>query len=67
VKPRKPSARLKRMMGNLGSAEPLDPWPRPMSSVEGLSKCSRWTPRGRRGRHAEKERTAKARNRSWVA
>ena len=29
---------------------------------EVLSKCNRWTPRGPRGRHAEKERAAKAWN-----
>jgi hypothetical protein len=35
--------------------------------VKELGISSRWTPRGRRGRHAEKERIAKARNHSRVA
>ena len=67
VKPRKPSVHLKRMMGNLGSAEPPVGWRRPMSSAKKLSKCSRWTPRGPSGQHVEKEHTAKAWNHSRVA
>lgn len=38
-----------------------------MSSVAQLGECHQRAPRGRRGRHAEKERAVKARNRSRVA
>ena len=41
--------------GGVGSAEQLEALRRPVSSVKELGVCSRWTPRGRRGRHAEKE------------
>src|SRR5579864_828267 len=34
VKPRKPSTRWKRMTGILGSAEPIEPRRRPVSSVK---------------------------------
>ena len=53
------SSHLKRMMGVLGSAEPFYSWRRPASSAKVLSTGNRWTPRGRRRRHAEKERQRK--------
>ncbi len=36
------------------------------ATVKMLGACSRWAPRGRRVRHAEKEQSVKARNRSWA-
>jgi hypothetical protein len=54
-------------MGILGTAEPVDPSAKAHVIGEGLSKGSRWTPRGPSGRHVEKERTAKAWNHSQVA
>src|SRR5206468_5302390 len=59
--------RLKRMTGVPGSAE-LVPCRRKAKAIgEELSACTQWTPRGLRGRHAEKERTVKARNHWLVA
>ena len=50
-----------------GSAEPVLLSAKARAKGEELGKGSRWTPRGRRGRHAEKGHTAKARNHSQVA
>jgi hypothetical protein len=40
---------------------------RPVSSVKELGGCNRWTFRGLRGRHVDKEQSTKARNHSLVA
>ena len=40
---------------------------RPASSVKELGGCNRWTSRGLRGRHVDKEQSTKARNHSRVA
>ena len=40
---------------------------RPASSVKELGGCNRWTFRGLRGRHVDKEQSMKARNHSLVA
>jgi hypothetical protein len=53
--------------GGIGSAERFEAVRRPALSAKELGASSRRTPRGRRGWHAEKEQTAKARNRSRVA
>ena len=53
--------------GVLGSAEPVDSWRKADAIGQELSAYTQWTPRGRRGRHVEKERTVKARNHSLVA
>ncbi len=61
-------AHLKRMVGGIGNAESVRERRRPAPSVcEELGRCSRWGPRGHRGRHAETEQPAKARNHSLVA
>ena len=41
------------------SAESTERWTKANPADEELGTCSRWTLRGRRGRHAEKERPRK--------
>ena len=51
--------------GGNGSAESVASGRRPAPLAKELGASSQRTPRGLRGRHAERERTAKARNHLW--